>query len=215
MKITKPRQSTTKSVKLSVRAHSVRLTWQSIVWLASSWPSSRYRSRWWVTRAPSRRWGRSTTFSKRLVTPTSWGSTSHLTLNRTLSTSWRSVAEVISSPMSGEEESSRRTLPSFSLDRSFKACSMSTLKGSCTETLSLIIFCWPRRVMSKFVILEFPSWSRIKIRHRLSNVELRLTLHPRFSEGRATKGSSLIFGVREWSYTRCSMEPCHSKPPTW
>lgn len=121
----------------------------------------------------------------------------------------------ISSPMSGGGESSRRTMPSSSLGRSFRGYSMCILKESCIGISSWITYCSHPRVMSRFVILEFLSWSRIKIIPKPSNVERQLTLLPKFSEEKDTKGSRATFGAQASSSTRCSTAQFHSKRPTW
>ena len=129
--------------------------------------------------------------------------------------------------MSDAEESSRKTTPSFYSGKLFKGCNMCILKESCIEISSWIIFYLLRKVMLKFVILEWASWCRIKIIPRLSNAERRLIfcrvgdlifeywLHQRYSEVKGTKGSRVTFGVQVWFFTPCSTELCHSKRPTW
>ena len=121
----------------------------------------------------------------------------------------------ISSPTSGGGESSRRTMPSSYSGRLFKGYSMCILKECCIGILSWTIFYSRLKVMSRFVILGYPSWYRIKIILKPSNVERQLILLQRCSEVRDTKGFRATFGVQVLSFTPCSTEQCHSKLPTW
>ena len=92
---------------------------------------------------------------------------------------------------------------------------MCILKECYIGISSWIIFYSRLKVMSRFVILGYLSWYRIKIIPKPSNVERQLILLQRCSEERDIKGSRATFGVQVLSFTPCYTEQCHLKRPTW
>lgn len=143
------------------------------------------------------------------------GSMRVLILSHILFTSWKFVEAVTSSHMSEGDVSWKRTMPNSFLDKSLKGCNMYTQRAYSTETSSSTIFCLHLKVMSKFVTLVSVSLCKILILRKLNNAVPQLISHLKFFVARATKDSSLIFGVLVSFCTRCSTALFHLRRQIW